>query len=120
MDVLINNAGIMWSPPSLLTTHGHDAQFGTNVLGHFYLTTLLLPILISSAKSSVDGSGKSRVVNVSSLGHRFAPGRAKGGPVVIESLVPGVKREGMSPQDLYHQSKAVSREYLSLSGWREC
>jgi NAD(P)-dependent dehydrogenase (short-subunit alcohol dehydrogenase family) len=91
-----------------LTKHGHDLQFGTNTLGHFYLTQLLLPTLISSAKESIDGTGKTRVVNVSSSGHWFAPTPKQGGPIILDSLIDGPKRNTFTTQDMYFQSKAVS------------
>ncbi|KIJ61747.1 hypothetical protein HYDPIDRAFT_159026 [Hydnomerulius pinastri MD-312] len=81
LHVLFNNAGVMNSPMNLLTDDGYDLQFGTNVLGHFYFTTLLLPILISTTKASPDGAG--RVVNTSSNGHWYSPlkfGTWKDGP----------------------------------------
>lgn len=59
-DILINNAGIMAVPYSL-TTDGFESQIGTNHLGHFALTNLLLPKLTD------------RVVTVSSMMHW--PGR---------------------------------------------
>ncbi|KAG6890599.1 hypothetical protein C0995_006575 [Termitomyces sp. Mi166 len=59
--------GVMMSPPELLTKQGYDLQFGTNVLGHFYLTRLLLPALLAGTKSSPDG--KARVVHTSSSSH---------------------------------------------------
>jgi NAD(P)-dependent dehydrogenase (short-subunit alcohol dehydrogenase family) len=62
IDLLINNAGVMWTPRQL-TADGFEMQFGTNHLGHFALTGLLLDNLLS-----VRGS---RVVTVSSMGHRF-------------------------------------------------
>jgi NAD(P)-dependent dehydrogenase (short-subunit alcohol dehydrogenase family) len=61
IDLLINNAGVMM-PPYGLTKDGFELQFGTNHLGHFALTGLLLPSLLA-----VPGS---RVVTVSSNGHR--------------------------------------------------
>jgi NAD(P)-dependent dehydrogenase (short-subunit alcohol dehydrogenase family) len=61
IDLLINNAGVMM-PPYGLTQDGFELQFGTNHLGHFALTGLLLPALLP-----VPGS---RVVTVSSNGHR--------------------------------------------------
>jgi len=61
LDLLINNAGLMF-PPYGLTKDGYELQFGTNHLGHFALTGLLLPQLLA-----VPGS---RIVTVSSNGHR--------------------------------------------------
>ena len=58
LDLLINNAGVM-APPLTRTTDGFELQFGTNHLGHFALTNLLL--------DHVTG----RVVTVSSTGHRI-------------------------------------------------
>ncbi|MEQ8840412.1 MAG: oxidoreductase [Acidimicrobiales bacterium] len=63
LDVLVNNAGIM-ATPHATTAQGFEAQFGVNHLGHFALTALLLPALIGTG----DGT---RVVNVSSNGHRM-------------------------------------------------
>lgn len=61
IDLLINNAGVMLTPQSC-TAEGVELQFGTNHLGHFALTGLLL-------KRMMDVEG-SRVVTVSSLAHR--------------------------------------------------
>ncbi|MGV0793963.1 SDR family NAD(P)-dependent oxidoreductase [Mycolicibacterium sp. XJ1819] len=61
IDLLINNAGVMM-PPKSTTKDGFELQFGTNHLGHFALTGLLLDRLLA-----VPGS---RVVTVSSSGHR--------------------------------------------------
>jgi NAD(P)-dependent dehydrogenase (short-subunit alcohol dehydrogenase family) len=58
VDVLINNAGVM-TPPLSRTAEGFELQFGTNHLGHFALTNLLL--------ERIGG----RVVTVSSTGHRI-------------------------------------------------
>jgi len=62
LDVLINNAGVMM-PPFSKTEDGFELQFGTNHLGHFALTGLLLPLL----KKTKD----SRIVVVSSSAHAF-------------------------------------------------
>ncbi|MFD8569006.1 SDR family NAD(P)-dependent oxidoreductase [Streptomyces sp. NPDC059639] len=62
IDLLINNAGVMYTPRQT-TADGFELQFGTNHLGHFALTGLLLDRLLS-----VPGS---RVVTVSSTGHRI-------------------------------------------------
>jgi NAD(P)-dependent dehydrogenase (short-subunit alcohol dehydrogenase family) len=62
IDLLINNAGVMWTPKST-TKDGFELQFGTNHLGHFAFTGLLLDRLLPVAGS--------RVVTVSSIGHRI-------------------------------------------------
>ncbi len=62
IDLLINNAGVMYTPKQT-TADGFELQFGTNHLGHFALTGLLLDRLLP-----VPGS---RVVTVSSAGHRI-------------------------------------------------
>ncbi|MFC1415895.1 oxidoreductase [Streptacidiphilus cavernicola] len=63
LDLLINNAGVM-IPPHQRTADGFELQFGTNHLGHFALTGLLLDLL-----RDTEGS---RVVVVSSLAHKRA------------------------------------------------
>jgi NAD(P)-dependent dehydrogenase (short-subunit alcohol dehydrogenase family) len=65
IDILINNAGVMFTPPST-TADGFEFQFGVNHLGHFLLTTLLLPQLRAAAAAS----GEARVVTLSSEAHR--------------------------------------------------
>ncbi|CAM2770440.1 SDR family NAD(P)-dependent oxidoreductase [Prescottella defluvii] len=65
IDLLINNAGVMYTPFAR-TADGFELQFGTNHLGHFLLTTLLLPNLQSAAERS---GAASRVVTVSSDAH---------------------------------------------------
>lgn len=106
LDVLINSAGVMRPPIEQLTKHGHDLQFGTNVLGHFYLTQLLLPTLIASAKASPDGI--SRVVNVSSTAHLRSKPPSQGGPVDLETVFDSEKRTQLGTGALYSQSKSVS------------
>jgi len=69
LHVLFNNAGVMNPPIEDLTTQGYDLQFGTNTLGPFYFTKLLLPALLAAAKDSPNG--KARVVNTSSSVHLF-------------------------------------------------
>jgi NAD(P)-dependent dehydrogenase (short-subunit alcohol dehydrogenase family) len=63
LDILINNAGVMWLPQSK-TEDGFELQLGVNHFGHFALTGLLLPALLRAPAS--------RVVTVSSLAHRTA------------------------------------------------
>ena len=61
LHLLINNAGVMYTPFEH-TAEGFEMQFGTNHVGHFLLTNLLVPLLLADPPS--------RVVNLSSGGHR--------------------------------------------------
>jgi len=61
IHLLINNAGTMATPFGH-TADGFETQFGTNHLGHFLLTALLMPALLAAAPA--------RVVALSSIGHR--------------------------------------------------
>ena len=62
LDLLVNNAGVM-AIPRRETADGFEMQLGTNHLGHFALTGLLLPALVARPRS--------RVVTVSSGAHRM-------------------------------------------------
>jgi len=59
VDLLINNAGVMAVPTRQLTRQGFEMHFGTNHLGHFALTGLLLPHLLKSRGRVVTVSAKS-------------------------------------------------------------
>ena len=62
LDLLINNAGVM-IPPYSKTKDGFELQFGTNHLGHFALTGLLIDLILKTKNS--------RIVNVSSNAHKY-------------------------------------------------
>jgi NAD(P)-dependent dehydrogenase (short-subunit alcohol dehydrogenase family) len=62
IDLLINNAGVMYTPKQV-TRDGFELQLGTNHLGHFAFTGLVLDLLLPTAGS--------RVVTVSSVAHRI-------------------------------------------------
>ena len=90
LDVLINNAGVMWSSESK-TTDGFETQLGINHLGHFALTGLLLPALARSPDA--------RIVTVSSLAHRTAD-------LDLGDLF--YRRRQYDPQKAYSQSKLAN------------
>jgi NAD(P)-dependent dehydrogenase (short-subunit alcohol dehydrogenase family) len=90
-DILINNAGIM-AAPYALTVDGFESQIGTNHLGHFALTNLLLPKLTD------------RVVSVSSYAHW--PGR-----INFDDL--NWKTRRYSPWLAYSQSKLANLLFTS-------
>jgi NAD(P)-dependent dehydrogenase (short-subunit alcohol dehydrogenase family) len=91
LDVLVNNAGIMMTPYGT-TEDGFEQQFGTNHLGHFALTGLLLDLLLKTPGS--------RVVNISSGGHRM--GSMDFDNVMFEG------GNGYSPARAYGRSKLAN------------
>ncbi|KAI0738885.1 hypothetical protein C8Q80DRAFT_216545 [Daedaleopsis nitida] len=87
----------MACPMDLLTAEGLDLQWGTNVVGHWYFTELLMPALTAGAQSSPDHHA--RVVTTSSSA-------AYMGIVDFDTLNDGAKRRAkMNPATLYAQSK---------------
>jgi NAD(P)-dependent dehydrogenase (short-subunit alcohol dehydrogenase family) len=92
LDILINNAGVMTPPKRLETQDGFELQFGTNVLGHFALTALLMPALEQAAAESAD---RPRIVTIASIAH-------KRGQLNFEDLQ---STKGYRPMRAYQQSK---------------
>jgi NAD(P)-dependent dehydrogenase (short-subunit alcohol dehydrogenase family) len=90
LDLLINNAGVMAPPKLSMTADGFERQFGTNHLGHFILTGLMLPSLVAS--------GRGRVVTVASIAHH-------GG---TEAVLEGNLGDGYNPQKTYSNSKLAN------------
>ncbi|KAJ7235373.1 NAD-P-binding protein [Mycena rebaudengoi] len=104
LDILFNNGGVMGCPPDMFTLQNHDLQFGTNVIGHYFLTELLvqfaetkisrtqLPALITSYNETRLAANAG--VELESL---------KGGP----SRDAWLKKNGsfMAPWRLYGESK---------------
>lgn len=70
LDLLINNAGVVVTTRQT-TPDGIERQFATNHLGPFLLTNLLLPLLLKAAETKP--AGATRVVSLSSAGHRLSP-----------------------------------------------
>ena len=90
LDLLVNNAGVMAPPKAQQTEDGYELQFGTNHLGHFVLTGLLLPSLLSAPAP--------RVVTVSSVAHHGAT------PGVLQANV----GEPYNSQRAYSNSKLAN------------
>ncbi|EJD04808.1 NAD-binding protein [Fomitiporia mediterranea MF3/22] len=99
LNILFNNGGVMYPPVEQLTPDGYDLQFGTNVLGHFYFTQLLIPVLLETAKSSPDSHV--RVVTTSSLGHMMHVSSN----IRYDTLRDSPARKKLGTMNLYAQSK---------------
>lgn len=113
LDVLVNNAGVMWPPLDQKSAQGHEMQMATNVYGHFLLTTLLKPVLAQTAKEG--GTGEVRVLWAGSIGIELA---APVGGVVFET-VGGKERvhEGLGNMEMYGVTK-VANVMLGVEGAR--
>jgi NAD(P)-dependent dehydrogenase (short-subunit alcohol dehydrogenase family) len=92
LHILINNAGVMAPPKRLQTADGFELQFGTNVLGHFALTALLMPALEQAADEAPD---RPRIVTLASIAH-------KRGQLNFDDLQ---STRTYSPMKAYQQSK---------------
>jgi len=100
LDVLVNNAGVMAIPERQVTADGFERQFGTNHLGHFALTGLLLAALRRSAAP--------RVVTVSS-------GIARWGRIDLDNLQ---SEKAYSPFRTYANSKLANLLFMMELGRR--
>ncbi|CAH9114050.1 unnamed protein product [Cuscuta europaea] len=96
LNILINNAGVMFCPFQL-SEDGYEMQFATNHLGHFHLTNLLLDNMKAAAKASgIQG----RIVNLSSIAHRY-PCRK------------GIKFDHINDKKSYNDKMAYGRSKLA-------
>jgi NAD(P)-dependent dehydrogenase (short-subunit alcohol dehydrogenase family) len=77
LDVLVNNAGIMMVPAGV-TVDGFELQFGTNHLGHFALTNLLLPHVTDRVVTLSSGLHRSGVIDLDDLNWQRRPYSANG------------------------------------------
>ncbi|WP_375785481.1 SDR family oxidoreductase [Bradyrhizobium sp. Pha-3] len=106
LDLLINNAAVMALPERQVTSDEFEMQFGTNYLGHYALTALLLPQLRRGQNT--------RVVNLSSLAHRS-------GAINFDDLQ---ARRSYAPWRAYCQSKLAMLMFAlelqrrsAINGW---
>ncbi|KAI7220414.1 NAD(P)-binding protein [Hortaea werneckii] len=113
LNMLINNAGVMACPPSK-TKDGLELQIGTNHFAHFLLFQLLKPLLIQSAKES---GTTSRVINLSSAGHRF--GGVKLDDINLEKDYEKWLSYGQSKTANIYMANSIDRHYGSqnVHGW---
>ncbi|CAA3024718.1 Hypothetical predicted protein [Olea europaea subsp. europaea] len=96
LNILINNAGIMFCPYQL-SEDGIEMQFATNHIGHFYLTSLLLDKMKETAKSTgIEG----RIVNLSSVAHIYTYNK-------------GIRFERINEKTSYSDKKAYGQSKLA-------
>ncbi|XP_071910412.1 short-chain dehydrogenase TIC 32 B, chloroplastic-like isoform X2 [Coffea arabica] len=96
LNILINNAGVMFCPYQL-SQDGIEMQFATNHLGHFYLTNLLLDKMKHTANSTgIEG----RIVNLSSVAH-------------VHTYRGGIRFDRINDKDSYSDKKAYGQSKLA-------
>ncbi len=104
LGLLVNNAGVM-ATPRRRTADGFELQLGTNHLGHFALTGLVMPALLAAAGGPGEATvaaGPARVVTVSSAVHRM--GRLHRDDLMLET--------SYSPWRAYGQSKLANLLFM--------
>jgi len=104
LNILILNAGVM-TPPEGRTKDGFETQFGTNHLSHFLLFNLLQPALLAGTSSS----RASRVVVLSSVGHRF--GEVQFDDVNFEGHYDPMATYAQSKTANLHMANEIERRY---------
>jgi NAD(P)-dependent dehydrogenase (short-subunit alcohol dehydrogenase family) len=97
LDLLVNNAGVM-AIPHRLSADGYELQLATNHLGHYALTGLLLPALLTGSMLG----GPARVVTVASVAHRS-------GRLYVDDLM---LERGYAPWRAYGQSKLANLLFM--------
>jgi len=97
LDAVFFNAGVMTPPAGSKTKQGYEMQWGTNVVGHFLLQKLMMPLLLTSAKVN----GEVRILWVASDGSNMSPS-----PDGIYWDDINGDKTGLSTWNLYTQSKA--------------
>ncbi|KAK4480949.1 hypothetical protein RD792_011809 [Penstemon davidsonii] len=96
LNILINNAGIMFCPYQL-SEDGIEMQFATNHLGHFYLTNLLLDKMKETATSTgIEG----RIVNLTSVAH-------------LRTYEGGIRFEKINEESSYNEKRAYGQSKLA-------
>ncbi|KAF9805012.1 hypothetical protein IEO21_09228 [Rhodonia placenta] len=96
LHILFNNAGVMWCPVGELTANGYDLQFGTNVVGHFFFTELLMPALLAGKETSPDHHTRI-ITTASSAAYLYT--------LNWDAFKDGPERRKVSTENLYNQSK---------------
>lgn len=104
LDILINNAGIMGTPPGQ-TEEGYEIQFGTNHMGHALLTRLLLPVLKQTA-AAAETNADVRVIFLSSALESTAPKTGYESDSTLKTNM-----EDFSTWTRYGQSKLANIHY---------
>ncbi|KAI0134658.1 hypothetical protein BJ170DRAFT_729845 [Xylariales sp. AK1849] len=106
LHILINNAGVMKTPEGR-TKDGYELQFGTNHLSHFLLFYLLKDTLLASSTPEFN----SRVINVSSSGHRYGPLRLDN--INFDKIYEGWAAYGSSKTANIYMATQIERLYGS-------
>ncbi|KZT73289.1 NAD(P)-binding protein [Daedalea quercina L-15889] len=99
LHVLFNNAGVTCMPLDWVTDDGYDLTFGTNVVGPFLFTKLLLPTILASRETTHDK--RPRVIWLSSLAAYLSP-------LFFDTFKDGAARRKAGTNSTYSQSKLAN------------
>ncbi|KAL2005368.1 hypothetical protein VTN00DRAFT_2579 [Thermoascus crustaceus] len=113
INIMINNAGVVVLEQKF-TEENIELQFGTNHIGHFLFTNLLLDKIKNAAKNSTSVPGSTRIINVTSAGHRLSPIRFHDYNVTGEVEIPPEEQPPAGLPTMFGARSGSSRGY---NGW---
>ncbi|KAI0200654.1 short-chain dehydrogenase [Astrocystis sublimbata] len=111
LDVLFNNAGVMFPDHGSKSAQGYELQIGTNCLGPFLFTQLLTPTLISTAKTAPKGSVRVVWTSSSAAEHLNPPGGIDFDNLDYKREVSYTWRYGISKAGNYYHATEYARRH---------
>ncbi|KAF1964066.1 NAD(P)-binding protein [Bimuria novae-zelandiae CBS 107.79] len=118
INIIINNAGVMGFPNRQLTPEGIEMHFGTNHIGHFLFTALLMPKLLVAAQRNPHGA--TRVINVTSLSPLIAGIRWNDIDFEKQSKdLPEEERPNEQVMGMWGFPDIAERSYIPIEGYNQ-
>lgn len=118
VNIIVNSAAVMNLPERIVNEDGIEMQFGTNYVGHFLFSCLLMPKLIKAAQSSPKGA--TRIVNVVSLSPTMA--RPRWSDFNLEKKNKDLPKDEQPNFELHRTWGEVNPEeksYMPLEGYNQ-
>lgn len=118
IDIMVNSAGVMGLPERQLTPEGIEMHFGTNHIGHFLFTSLLMPKLLTAAQRNPRGA--TRIVNVTSLSPLVAGIRWSDINFEKQSKdLPEEERPSEQMLSMWGVTNISERSYIPIEGYNQ-
>jgi len=120
IDIVVNNAGVMYLPERVLSEDGIELHFATNHIGHFLFTCSIMPKLLKAASSNPT-KGSTRVINVTSLSPTMA--RMRWSDINFNKKNKELPKEEQPLYDIHRawgvEGDLEEKAYLPLEGYNQ-